>query len=287
MTRLNFAECKEMKKIKRFNLGDASGAKKYFDENGFVIIENAFDQNCLEVFNSELSEIIKAHIAKAGIDKDYNDDEIFDQAMMDLEAKDHEYIASIYDTIFQCPSFLRIISKESVIDSVRSLMDKPNAPLYGYTNRCRIDPPKDDRRTYGWHQEVFYTIPKGNYLQTWAPLIRNTTIKNGTIQVAIGSHKEGIAKQSWNEIEGRATQILVDSEIVNKYEQVSVEMALGELLIFSGYLAHKSGTNLSDQYRYSLVGMYHDVSKLEFETPRLGFNYRGLTPREFFESEMN
>ena len=32
--------------------------------------------------------------------------------------------------------------------------------LYGHTNRCRIDPPEDERRTYDWHQETFYTIPK-------------------------------------------------------------------------------------------------------------------------------
>ena len=52
-------------------------------------------------------------------------------------------------------------------------------------------------------------------------------------------------------------------------------MKLGELLIFSGYLAHQSGTNTSDQHRYSLVGMYHDASKLDFETPQISFNYGG------------
>ena len=273
--------------IKRFNVSDAENAKSFFDENGFVILRNAFDEACLEDFKFELSEIIKAHLFKANIKDIYSDDEIFDIAMEDLEKKDHKFIASIYDTIFQCPSFLRVISDKSITDSVRYLMGKPNVPLYGFTNRCRIDPPKDERRTYGWHQEVFYTVPKGNYLQTWAPLIRNTTIQNGTIQVAIGSHKEGIAKQSWNQINGRATQILVNSEVIDKYEQTSVEMELGELLIFSGYLAHQSGTNTSNQHRYSLVGMYHDVSKIEFETPCVGFEFRGITPKEFFDSEMN
>jgi phytanoyl-CoA hydroxylase len=273
--------------IQRFSLDDAEQAKKFFDENGFVILRNAFNQTCLQDFNLEVREIIRAHLAKASIDDNYFEDEIFDLAMSDLENKDHEFIASIYDTIFQCPSFFRIISEKSVSDSIRNLMNKRNAPLYGFTNRCRIDPPQDERRTYGWHQEVFYTVPKGNYLQTWAPLIRNTTIQNGTIQVAIGSHKEGIAKQSWNEIDGRATQILIDAEVINKYEQSSVEMELGELLIFSGYLAHQSGINTSNQYRYSLVGMYHDVSKLEFQTPRLEFDFRGITPKEFFDSEIN
>ena len=64
-------------------------------------------------------------------------------------------------------------------------------------------------------------------------------------------------------------------------------MELGELLIFSGYLAHQSGTNTSNQHRYSLVGMYHDASKLDFETPQISFNYRGITPREYFDAEIN
>ena len=276
-----------MTNIKRFNVDDAKNAKSFFDENGFVILRNVLDETCLEDFNFELSEIIRAHLLKANIKDVYSNDEIFDIAMEHLEQKDHKFISSIYDTIFQCPSFLRVISEKSLTCSIRNLMGKPSVPLYGFTNRCRIDPPRDERRTYGWHQEVFYTVPKGNYLQTWAPLIRNTTIQNGTIQVAIGSHKEGIAKQSWNEIDGRATQILVNSEVIDKYEQTSVEMELGELLIFSGYLAHQSGTNTSNQYRYSLVGMYHDVSKFEFETPRVSFEYRGISPKEFFDSEIN
>lgn len=271
----------------RFDISDTENIKRFFDINGFVIIKNAFNKSCLEDFKIEVREIIKAHLAKANITNVYDEDDVFDNAMNDLEEKDHKYIASIYDTIFQCPSFFRIISEKSITDSIRSLLGKHNAPLYGYTNRCRIDPPNDERRTYGWHQEVFYTVPEGNYLQTWAPLIRNTTVENGTIQVAVGSHKEEIAKQTWNEIDGRATQILIDSEVVDKYEQKSIEMELGELLIFSGYLAHQSGTNKSNQHRYSLVGMYHDVSKLEFETPLIAFDYRGKTPREFFDSEIN
>jgi ectoine hydroxylase-related dioxygenase (phytanoyl-CoA dioxygenase family) len=158
-----------------------------------------------------------------------------------------------------------------------------SSPLYGYTNRCRIDPPQDDRRTYNWHQEVFYTIPRGNYIQTWAPLIFDTTLRNGTIEVASGSHVEKIAKQTWNDIEGRATQILVGDEIVNKYTQGPVEMKVGELLMFSGFLVHRSGKNISNQVRYSLVGMYHDVMHEPFVAPKLNFQFRSSSPREYFD----
>ena len=271
--------------LTRFSKNDTEGMTTFYEENGFAIISDAFEDTILDDFKIETSNIVRAHLDKAGLVDSYSLDSIFDQAMTDLENTDHKYIASIYDTIFQAPSFFRIIGEKSLVDCVRVLMRKPEAPLYGYTNACRIDPPRDERRTYGWHQEVFYTVPKGNYIQSWAPLIRNTTVDNGTIRVAVGSHKEGIAKQSWNEVEGKVLQILVDNNVVDKYEQVSIEMEVGELLLFSGFLAHQSGQNTSNEHRYSLVGMYHDVSKLEFETPLLSFDYRGIKPEDYFKSE--
>ena len=96
------------------------------------------------------------------------------------------------------------------------------------------------------------------------------------------ANKEGIAKQSWNEVEGGATQIIVDPKIVDKYPNSPLEMKLGELLLFSGYLFHRSGNNISDHVRYSLVGMFHDVSYVPFTAPKLNFQYRGITPQNFY-----
>lgn len=59
-------------------------------------------------------------------------------------------------------------------------------------------------------------------------------------------------------------------------------MEVGELLLFSGYLMHRSGNNTSNQVRYSLVGMYHDVAHKSFIAPRLNYTYRNSSPKIFF-----
>ena len=143
----------------------------------------------------------------------------------------------------------------------RKLLELPNnSSLYGFTNRVRIDPPRDERRTYGWHQEVFYTLPKSKYLQTWCPIIRNTTISNGTIQICPGSHKEKIVKQEWRDIKGKATQIIIDDKIIKKYRPIDLEMKVGDLMFFNGHLFHRSGQNITkDQIRFSMVGMWNTV----------------------------
>ena len=155
-------------------------------------------------------------------------------------------------------------------------------PLYIFTNRCRIDPPQDNRRTYDWHQEVFYTIPESNFIQTWAPLIRKTTKINGTIEVCASSHNEGIANADWVERDDKALQVKVKDSVVKKYEQKVIPLELGDILFFSGKTIHRSGNNTSDHVRFSLVGMYHDINNKKFISPSIKFDFRSKNPSEYF-----
>ena len=275
----------DKKKIKRFALSDNENARKFYIKNGFVIFKNFYMSEDLDDLKQEVKNIINAYLIKAGLDEmDSCSDDILSKGISILEAVDHKYVASIYDTIFQSPSFFRILGNRNTESFIKYLLniDFKHA-LYGFTNRCRIDPPNDSNRTYWWHQEVFYTVPRGNFIQTWAPLIFNTSIANGTIEVAVGSHKELIANQTCTTSKGKATQILVDSNIVNKYDQLPVEMKVGEMMFFSGFLFHRSGNNSSSNVRYSLVGMYHNVKHKPFFTPKVCFEFRNSSPREYYD----
>jgi ectoine hydroxylase-related dioxygenase (phytanoyl-CoA dioxygenase family) len=268
----------------RFLFEQVEEMKQFFEENGFAIVSDGIPLQGIEDFRRELRNLINAFLLKAGL-PEREGDAVFSEGFMALEHKNHDFIASLYDTVFQTPAFFRLIGSKHIEDAVKRLMGvPPHHPLYGYTNRCLFAPPEDERRTYGWHQEVFYTVPRGKYLQSWAPLVFDSTAQDGTIEICPGSHKEGIAKQTWNDVPGRATQVLIDDDVIAKYKPVTVDMKLGEMLIFSGYLAHRSGRNSSEHVRYSLVGMYHDVRHVPFKTPKVAFTYRGQTPREFYET---
>jgi len=89
----------------------------------------------------------------------------------------------------------------------------------------------------------FFTILDTKFFQTWCPMMRDTTIANGTIKLKKGSYKEGIPRQTWIPIESLATQIIIDPKITNKYETISLEMKVVDLLFFDGHLAYKLGEN--------------------------------------------
>ena len=261
--------------------------KQIFEENGYYIEKKLFSldemNNMFLLFYDVflcLSDKFSVPLRKkyrssneVNINIDLKE---LDHLMLDCFNFDKDILGEGYDIISYSSTFLNLIANTKIEILTKELLgiEKSNT-IYGWTNRVRIDPPADERRTYGWHQEVFYTIPESRYLQTWAPIIRNTTTQNGTIWIAPKSHKEGIAKQSWNEIEGKATQIIIDQSIVEQYSQVQLEMEIGDVLFFDGKLAHKSGSNMTnDEIRFSLVGMWHDIWTKNFRGPRPNFQHR-------------
>jgi ectoine hydroxylase-related dioxygenase (phytanoyl-CoA dioxygenase family) len=272
-----------MTTLERFSIQDVEGIKRYYDENGIVIVADLLKASDLAEVKQDIGNLIRWYQVKAGIPQTYGED-TFHAGLQALEDVDHEYVGAIYDTIYQTPSFMRLISNPLLERHVKLLLGLGGEhPLYGFTNRCLFAPPGDERRTYGWHQEVFHTVPYSRYIQTWGPLVLDSVVANGTIEVCLGSHKEEIAKQVWTEPPGRNTQVLVDDAVSQKYRQVAVEMVVGEIALFSGFLIHRSGVNTSGLTRYSLVGMFHDVSHKGFMTPKIGFTYRHKTPRAYYD----
>ena len=192
--------------------------KLFFEENGYYIEKALFtkiEMNSMFVlfydvflclsdkFSVPLKKVYKSS-SNVSIDMDLKD---LDSIMLDCFFYNKDIIGEGYDIISYSSTFLNLVANIKIETITKELLSlDSSSSIYGWTNRVRIDPPADERRTYGWHQEVFYTIPESKYLQTWAPIIRDTTTRNGTIWIAPKSHKEGIAKQRWNEIEVKASE---------------------------------------------------------------------------------
>ncbi len=229
-----------------------------FDRDGFVIISDALHSYELEDFRYAIDELSGSRVG--------------------------ESLGELYDSVAMTPAFMRIASSIDIADVVNELLgNRVDTPLYMSANRCLMQPPHDDRHCYDWHQEVFYTIPESCAVQTWAPLVRDSTAEDGTIEVLVGSHREGIAHATWTDEDDHATQIIVNPEIVSKYEARQIPMRLGQCMFFDSRLVHRSGKNTSQHTRYSLVGLYHDVDAPGFRAPAIEYRYRGLTPREYFD----
>ena len=273
--------------------------KNHFKEKGYVIASDGIKHNIHAEIFFMFYDLAISCIARNNIKTNFSIKKIdevnypkdlkeLDKLLLTILHLDNKLIGELYDTVSYSSTFLKLISDSFMEDKTRELLDlKKNNTIYSWTHRIRIDPPGDDRRTYGWHQEIFYTFPDTKFLQTWAPIMRDTTLENGTIEICVGSIKEGIAKQTWNDIDGRATQIIVDEKIVKKYEQKPIPMKTGEVMFFDPHTFHKSGQNSTkDEIRFSLVGMWNDTTYKNFRAPKPEFNSRTISAKENFNKRI-
>ena len=149
--------------------------------------------------------------------------------------------------------------------------------------RVLIQPPRDHSRTYGWHQDIFYSIPESRFVQLWCPLLRDATVENGTLEICLQSHSKGIVRQTWSDLEDRNFQIIVDQKIVDEFQRKKIELKAGDVFFFDPHLIHRSGENNSkDQIRFTCVGKFFDTGYEGHESPFPRFEYRSISPRDYF-----
>ena len=67
-----------------------------------------------------------------------------------------------------------------------------------------------------------------------------------------------------------------------KYEKMTMELNLGDLMIFNPKLFHRSGSNISNHVRYTNIGMFHDVEYSTFRPPQPSFVYKESSPEAYY-----
>ncbi len=262
-----------------------------FDRDGFLILD-LFSEDEIHHFKEALRRLIRSNIQRASENNSailnaVPEGEEFDTGLFELGKIDHMFQSDIYDCMPQIPQFMQIATKPDKCAYVNQLLKKDSySPLYCSIMRCRINEPSDDRFLYEWHQETFHTIPESRYIQTWAPLVWDATPEIGAIEVRVGSHKEGIFKQGYFHTTDDPNIIpilTIREEDLEKYPVKSVNIKLGQCLLFDGKLVHRSGQNKTSHVRYTLVGTYHDIETPQFRPMKNPYHFKGKTPQQYFE----
>ena len=218
-----------------------------------------------------------------------NDIKLLDTLLLKILKTDHKLIGEIYDSIAYCPPFLRLVGDINIEEISRELLEIKNYnTIYPTVPRILMQAPRDERRTYGWHQEIFYNIPNTRFIQCYAPIIRDGTIANGTLEILSKSHKNGLLNQTWNEPENRTAQVLINEDVVETYEKIQLPMKMGDLLFFDQHLVHRSGRNsTTDEIRFTLVIMWNDCSHSGWTVPKPIFEYRTISSKEDYNKFMS
>ena len=248
--------------------------KKYkldFKKNGYVIVKNAFNNKIINQFSKSLAYLINACDVKEVNIKNIKNKKItllkkeILKNLLKLENKDHSYIANIYNALRDLNITDKIFNNSKITKIIYELLStSQDVPIYIKQKACRIDMPRNNNFSLDWHQESPYTIKDTDLIQIWAPAIETIRVINGAIKILPGSHKEGHVKTKDSFPKVGHAQYVPENKVIKRYKVKNIELNIGDVLLFSKFLIHKSGDNYSTYPRLTFIAHYHNPLKKDF-----------------------
>ena len=206
--------------------------------------------------------------------KTWTDPEFVSRMM--LLRKDKEKFSSVYDSV-QLSNELIKISFENNLQKIASNYLKINEKnLSIRVVQLRMDFPNDTRNSYNWHQDSAYdkfSLNSNNGVILWIPLI-DTNKKNGTLVIKPGSEYSGFncSKRVSKGDRFNSEQILVMPKYLKKYRSKHINLKKNNCLVTYSGIFHKSGINLSDHIRFTLIAKYNNQLSKDFVFYRRSLN---------------
>ncbi|MFI4954737.1 MAG: phytanoyl-CoA dioxygenase family protein [Gammaproteobacteria bacterium] len=269
----------------------SSSDQKLFQEQGFAVIDDAFAKEDLFNFKVALQQIIRIFIKRAREKYSEFPDIVSgsecDQGIIALKYAAPEYLSYVQRAISRTPEYFRLISYPHIPQMLNALLGETESPIYFSNNGVLFTQPYSqyDKRSINieldWHNDIFYTIPRSKFLQIWAPLIHDSTEEIGTLMVCPGSHKEGLMEHQVDIDAPYNHRYAVPAALVEKFEKKSIELRLGQILVFDNHLLHRSGRNTSKLVRCSMVGLCHNIANSHFTPFAFEYKYSGQTPEAY------
>ena len=264
-----------------------------FKKEGYLVLDNIISKKDIATFEITLNSIFKSKLNYLNINKsinirNLNSKELINKFPKILAKNTREELDFLVETISQSLTFVRMTNNYKIQKIVNTLFNKEsNNPLYGYINRFRINLPKDNIAELDWHREIFQTIPRANFIQIWAPLINDSSITNGALQIIPRSHNANLSLPKWETNKNGVSKVFYDKESIANKKILHMNLKLGQVLFFSGKTLHRSGNNQSKFSRFSMVGLYHDIDDPYFIPPNAHYTYRKETPKQYYQSLLN
>lgn len=155
-----------------------------------------------------------------------------------------------------------------MVDSVDALMEGDSAVCHFHSKLMQKEPRVGG--AWEWHQDYGYWY-KNEFLlpgQMMSVMIAITDANraNGCLEVIKGSHKMGRVEHGFSGEQVGASQRYVDLAL-GVMEHVYVELKAGDALFFHSNILHRSGPNLSEGPRWSLISCYNRSRNVPYNEP--------------------
>lgn len=231
-----------------------------YRENGYVLLPHLFERQEVETVRAEAKEIFIAQMIRHGIvSKSSLSEADFEAGMFRLFEKDLQGFTNCGKQAQHLISLHRLSLDGRIVGIIQQLgMEFPNIstrPLLYFNS------PKLAKKEVYWrlsaHQDWRSMQGSLDAIVVWIAL---TDINKslGTLEVIPGSHKRGLLDSEMSDGYGHI------KEPLDTNAAIPIEVQAGDALFFSAFLAHQSGTNVTNSIRWSCHFRYNNLRETTF-----------------------
>ena len=224
----------------RFTL-DSAEVNEYH-EKGFLILRNVFQPEEIEIYRQEAERIVDRAFSLSRefqLEPEYN-------LRFEMLAEGHPWKIDPFVGI--SPLFSALVRDRRIMDRLACLYDGYEAVLF--TDKLIFKPP--DSHGNGLHQDYNWWQGFPHSLLTVSVALDASTKENGCTQLWTGHH-HGFLHEHGSLDKGQ-----IDPERLADEEHVHVELAPGDIAIFTCFTPHAAASNRSNSARRMLFLSYND-----------------------------
>lgn len=241
---------------------DAAGLRRFYDEQGFFVIEDAFSPEATAALRADATAICRGeHGAVAGLPE------------IPTDASDADVLRQIL-----CIHFPHKISPLMSASLAQEVVVRALVAALGPNVKCMqsmLFIKSSGKPGQAWHQDEDYIPTRDRSLiGAWISL-DHANVENGGLWILPGSHRPGVLwDQHWHG--DRRFDCAEESQGFpwRDEDAVPVEVRPGSVVFFNGYTLHRSLPNRAPEgtYRRALVNHYMRAeSFLPWQPPAAGY----------------
>ena len=231
-----------------------------YQENGYVFHKGLFDKEEIDLIREEAKEVFALQMVRLGIvdSVDIGEHE-FEEGMFELFEKDIQTFANCGKQAQHLISLHRLSLDKRITGRLNELgLSFPNVstrPVMMF-NHERLAK-KEVYWKLSVHQDWRSMQGSLDSMVVWVPLV-DVPKDLGALEIMPGSHRWGLLEAELADGYGQL------QEEIDASEAVPIEVEKGDALFFSSFLAHQSGTNVTDHIRWSCHFRYNNLHEETF-----------------------
>jgi ectoine hydroxylase-related dioxygenase (phytanoyl-CoA dioxygenase family) len=241
--------------------------RRYFDQYGIVVVRNLMTRGELADQRAEINRLLAIRLGSLGHPSAADD---IDENLNALVRIDRRYAMDIIRAIKDSPFFFGVLADARLHAIGRACLACETLLSVHDIAQFRIDPPDDDARNFGWHQDFPYNVTSLNAVTVWYPL-KGIAEEMGPLVVAPGSHRSiaEIEMDFGNHQSGTGSMHSVLRFLVDEADAECRSVALcpveeGTVIFFHSLLLHRSSANRSTRSRWIVNPRFSDAAEPAF-----------------------